>query len=374
MWPSKRQLVLSLVVAAIAAVIIAIEQVVPRDVASPSSAAATPSSSPASSDRDAIPEPRAIAAWVNSEPVNFQAQRGKVILVDFWTYSCVNCIRTLPHLKDWNAKYASRGLVIVGIHTPEFNFEKDLDNVRMAIQQYGVTWPVALDNDRATWAAYRNRYWPRKYLADATGKLRYDHIGEGAYLETEEWMRRLLTESGRNVSDIPIGVPESPFDGSTPLTRELYAGLAWNFGGYLGNRPVERDGALALYRDIGQHQDGRIYFHGWWEQRDEFARHARDGDDAPRVAIAYRAATVNAVLRPDSASPVTLRVLLDGKPVPPDLAGSDITHAPGGDSLLTVDTARMYNLIRDSGTSTRELTLVPETPGLVLYTFTFSPT
>lgn len=125
-----------------------------------------------------------VTQWLNSPELTLEELKGKVVLVDFWTYTCINCLRTLPYLRDWNAKYASRGLVIVGVHSPEFQFEHDEDNVREAMIREQVTWPVAMDNDFATWRAYSNRYWPHKFLIDKDGEVRYHHIGEGAYTET----------------------------------------------------------------------------------------------------------------------------------------------------------------------------------------------
>jgi thiol-disulfide isomerase/thioredoxin len=122
-----------------------------------------------------------VTQWLNSPPLTLEELKGKVVLIDFWTYTCINCLRTLPYLRDWNEKYASRGLVIVGVHSPEFQFEHDVDNVREAMIREQVTWPVAMDNDFATWRAYSNRYWPHKFLIDKDGKVRYHHIGEGAY-------------------------------------------------------------------------------------------------------------------------------------------------------------------------------------------------
>ena len=130
----------------------------------------------------------------NSQPLTMAGLKGKVVLVNFWTYSCINCIRNLPHLIDWNNKYADKGLVIVGIHTPEFNFEKNVDNVKTAVQKYGIKYPVLQDNDHKTWNAYENKYWPRNYLIDADGYIRYNHIGEGNYSETENVIKSLLSE------------------------------------------------------------------------------------------------------------------------------------------------------------------------------------
>jgi len=146
------------------------------------------------------PEFVGIVQWLNSESLTLADLRGKVVLVDFWTYSCINCLRTLPYLRDWHEKYAGKGLVIVGVHSSEFDFEKSEDNVRQAVARERVTWPVAMDNNFETWRAYRNRFWPHKFLLDKSGVVRYDHIGEGAYLETESKIRELLAETSADVS------------------------------------------------------------------------------------------------------------------------------------------------------------------------------
>ena len=135
-----------------------------------------------------------ISEYINTKPISLDDLKDKVVLVDFWTYSCINCIRTIPHLNEWYDKYSDKGLVIVGIHTPEFNFEKDSNNVKSAVQKFGIKYPVLQDNDKETWDEYDNRYWPRKYLVDDEGYIRYDHIGEGAYNETEKVIQTLLSE------------------------------------------------------------------------------------------------------------------------------------------------------------------------------------
>ena len=135
-----------------------------------------------------------LASWINSEPLTLEGLRGNVVLVDFWTYSCINCIRTLPYVKDWHAKYADDGLVIIGVHTPEFSFEKVRENVIEAAARFGLDYPIAQDNDFVTWRAFDNHYWPTKYLIDRDGAIRYTHIGEGAYEETERMIQQLLAE------------------------------------------------------------------------------------------------------------------------------------------------------------------------------------
>jgi len=145
--------------------------------------------------------------WLNSPPLTLAGLRGKVVLVDFWTYTCVNCIRTFPYINDWHSRYAADGLVIVGMHSPEFEFEKITENVAASAQEAGLAHPIAQDNDFATWNAYGNRFWPAKYLIDQDGVIRYTHFGEGKYRETEEKIRELLEEAGANLSGKPLGAP-----------------------------------------------------------------------------------------------------------------------------------------------------------------------
>lgn len=142
----------------------------------------------------AAPEFTGISQWLNSPPLSMQALRGKVVLVDFWTYSCVNCINTLPHVKQWYEKYKDQGLVVVGVHTPEYAFEKSTANVEAALSRLGVRYPVAQDNGYGTWSAFRNEYWPALYLIDADGRIAYQHFGEGSYAETEAVIQKLLAE------------------------------------------------------------------------------------------------------------------------------------------------------------------------------------
>lgn len=140
------------------------------------------------------PEFTGIQQWLNSEPLTMRQLRGKVVLVDFWTYTCINCIRTLPYVKSWHEKYKDQGLVVVGVHTPEYPFERSTDNVKTAIKRFDITYPVAQDNKYATWSAYNNQYWPAVYLIDKQGKVVYQHFGEGAYAATEAKIRTLLAE------------------------------------------------------------------------------------------------------------------------------------------------------------------------------------
>src|SRR3989344_3785729 len=210
------------------------------------------------------PELRGIVGYINAEEgVQIKDFRGKVVLVDFWTYSCINCIRTLPHLVDWDAKYKDKGLVIIGVHTPEFDFEKKTENVQAAMEKHGVKYPVVQDNNYATWDAFKNRYWPHKYLIDADGYIRYDHIGEGGYEETELKIQELLAEIDADVEDMAVtNVPDqTPTKQTTP---ELYAGygFALNRGQNVGNKEGLQPGKTIDYTLPEQLELDTIYLKG----------------------------------------------------------------------------------------------------------------
>lgn len=192
----------------------------PRTTAVPEEPTATPEPTPAPATSEPIPptpeivtppgtytapEFRGIVQWINSDPMTMEELRGKVVLIDFWTYSCINCQRTLPYIRDWHDKYGEMGLVVVGVHAPEFQFEHKEENVRQAVIDQDVTWAVAMDNGFQTWRAYQNRWWPHKFLIDQQGTIRFHHIGEGAYRETELHIRNLLVEAGVDVSGIVVG-------------------------------------------------------------------------------------------------------------------------------------------------------------------------
>jgi thiol-disulfide isomerase/thioredoxin len=186
------------------------------------------------------PEVQGIADWINSEPLTVRGLRGKVVLIDFWTYSCINCLRTLPHLKAWDQAYRDDGLTIIGIHAPEFAFERVPGNVRTAVRKLGIRYPVALDNDFATWRAYANEYWPAKYLIDRTGRVRYFHFGEGEYDRTEALIRRYL---GEDVTGDAAGIADrTPTSRTTP---ESYLGFA-RLDRFAGGRIAP--GVEAVYR------------------------------------------------------------------------------------------------------------------------------
>ena len=328
------------------------------------------------------PEVKGIKAWINSEPLTIEELRGKVVLVDFWTYSCVNCIRTFPYLREWNAKYADDGLVIIGVHSPEFEFEKDYSNVLRATQDNGITWPVAQDNDFETWQNYSNRFWPAKYLIDKKGVIRYTHFGEGAYDETEKQIRDLLIDAGTDLSDSSVESPSGQVvDQSfiqlprTSVTRELYAGFVLaELGEYVRQKDFFKNtGSVVDLQSPEDHKSGVIYFDGSWVVWPEHTRHGRDTTGYEDVlSLVYSARSLNVVLSSDSSDPYTVRVMLNGEFLTEENKGEDVTISPTGESLLQVDEPRMYNVIEAPGfAKDNRLTMSSNSDDFSIFAFTF---
>ena len=311
---------------------------------------------------------------------------GKVVLYDIWTYSCINCVRTLPYITAWAEKYADDGLVVVGIHSPEFEFEKDEANVRRAVEKHGITYPVVMDNDMEAWDAFKNRYWPHRYLADHEGYIRYDHIGEGAYGDTERVIQSLLAErsaalgsgaaaaAGGGGGSAGSGLVDiAPFEHTRFMTPELYFGHAFAYGrNYLGNAEGFSPGAEVEYEvpaAAGERRD-LFYVGGTWDNEPGYMRLVSDGGS---VVLRYYAKQVNIVAGGESE----LSVTLDGRPVPERLRGSDLEGRPaagGGIDATVVRTAGhdLYNVIDTDGAAEEHVLRIDAAgPGLAMYTFTF---
>ena len=333
--------------------------------------------------------------WINSEPFTLESQRGTVVLIDFWTYTCINCIRTLPYLKEWHEKYADAGLVILGVHTPEFDFEKVYDNVLEAVEGFGIEYAVVQDNDYGTWRAFRNRFWPAKYMIDKDGYIRYTHFGEGAYVETEAKIRELLLEAGADLEGMSMNLDADPAidpsayveDISMSLTRELYAGFGRNQGalvGYLqGNERAqppyiidqqyyEANDVDGLYTDQGDHRNHFMYLQGLWRNEDERLVHARETTDyEDYIAIMFYATSVNVVMAPESDGPFAVRLTIDGLPMAAEQAGPDVMFDEEGNSYVLVDEAQMYRLVDQPTFSGHEFRLSSNSSEFTLFAFTF---
>jgi thiol-disulfide isomerase/thioredoxin len=309
------------------------------------------------------PEFKGLAGWLNGPALTMTGLAGKVVLVDFWTYSCVNCVRTLPYLNAWHRAYADKGLVIVGVHTPEFEFEKDADNVRDAVAKYGIGYPVAIDNDYVMWNAYRNHYWPAHYFIDARGRIRYHHFGEGGYGHSEAVLKALLEEAGaaRAEGDASAAVA-ADVDFKKIGTPETYFGFARME--YLGSPESVRKDAPQRYSAVRDPAPNVFYLDGVWEIRDEYAANI---DAGCRVVYKVTAAKVHMVMEgPGDGADVEVR--LDGALVGPGRKGKDV----GDDGVAVVRDGRLYDLVDlggDYGTHLLELTF--RSPGVKCYAFTF---
>jgi thiol-disulfide isomerase/thioredoxin len=319
------------------------------------------------------PEFPAGLKWLNSPPLTVSGLKGKVLLVDFWEYTCVNCIRTLPYLKAWNERYANRGLVIVGVHTPEFAFAKEEANVARAVKEFGLKYPIVNDRDYAVWNRYDNRYWPAKYLFDTKGVLRYTHFGEGGYGDTEQQIQNLLREAkpAAALPKIlePIRGEDRPGAVCYPVTPELYAGYQ---RGQIGNPEGYTPDRTVTFKDPGAHQDGLVYAHGAWHNEAECLRHARTTPAAEdHIAIRYHALEVNCVMKPEGGKPFTVIVTQNGEPVRSTDKGADLQYDAQGRSTLRVNEPRMYRLIKNAAFGTYELKLACAGEGLGVYSFTF---
>ncbi len=306
--------------------------------------------------------------WLGGAPLTMQHLRGKPVLIDFWTFSCVNCLRTQPHLTSWHEKYAKLGLQIIGVHTPEFAFEKDVTNVKKAIAQLGVPYPVVLDNDYAIWNLYANRWWPRKFLIDKNGTIVYDHVGEGGYGETEMAIQKALMDAG--VKKLPRIDADTSGDGGVcyKTTAETYLGY---LRGKIGNAEAFLPDAEEAFTDRGMHDDDAVYLHGHWRLAGEFVEHTRRVATASEyLLLTYSAFGVNLVMETADGKAATIDVELDGLPIAPDMAGEDVTFVKGR-AIVTVKEARMYRLVKADVYHRGALKLSTGSSGLRMYAFTF---
>ena len=328
-------------------------------------------------------------SWINSEPLRIQDLRGKVVLIDFWTYTCINCIRTFPYLKIWHSKYADDGLVIIGVHAPEFQFEHELENVQQAVKDYSIDWPVVQDNDFKTWRAYRNRYWPAKYLIDKDGIIRYTHFGEGAYEETEGQIRDLLKEAGAELSLSsldPQQVADQEVDPKflntvgADITAELYGGYerGCSLGSIYSNSSVDdlqycrSKDVVTSYEDPGDYSTHKLYLQGPWLAGSEELAHGRETSNfEDYMLLRFAAKSVNVVLEPEEDEPFSVLVTLDGEYLTESNRGRDVIIEEDGRSFLHVNEPKLYRLIEAPSYGTYEVKLSSNSPNFALFAFTF---
>ena len=333
--------------------------------------------------------------WINSQPLSLEKLRGKVVLLDFWTYSCVNCIRTLPYLKEMWEKYKDKRFLIIGIHTPEFEFEKEIGNVKYAVKKHGIKYPVVSDPERRNWNNYGNNYWPRAALINAEGEVIFDHIGESGYDEIEEKIIEELVklkeikipadsrgqgifnpstgDDGRGrasdyytqLQEIKEGkakfIDEEKKVYDKSISKETYVGSLRNKG--FNSRVVCKPGVCNFYIDIGTYQKDVINLQGQWGQNKEFAEFK---GDKGWLAVKFYASEVNVVL----SGIGTAEVLLNGESLNKKNAGRDI-YFMGKKSYIKVEGADMYNLINNKGDYIEGILKIIPFRGMSAYAFTF---
>ncbi len=301
------------------------------------------------------PQIAGITAWINSQPLQLENLKGKVVLIDFWTYSCINCKRTLPYLKDWYNKYHSAGLEIIGVHTPEFEFEKDLANVKNALLAEGIKYPVALDNQFKTWENFHNRYWPAHYLIDKNGKVVYEHFGEGEYAVTENNIRFLLGKTTPASSS--LGEEEGQFAAQTP---ETYLGFA------RANSFASRETAV-LNRAQQYSYPNELLDNSWALQGAWIINADRIVSAQPfaGLKIHFNARKVFMVMGSATGKPISVQVLLNGEEVSAG-KGDDVVHG-----RINVDKHTLYSVLFLPQFDNGVLQVIPSSPGLEVYTFTF---
>lgn len=305
--------------------------------------------------------------WINSPPLTPQQLRGKVVVVDFWTYSCINCLRALPYVRAWAEKYKDQGLVVIGVHTPEFAFEKSEANVRDAVRRLGVDYPVAMDNDFAIWRAFKNQYWPAHYFIDAQGRIRHHHFGEGDYDGSERVIQQLLKEAG--AANVAADVVQVQAQGAEAAADMSQLGSPETYVGYARAENFRSPGGLA--RDVAKaYVASPLHLNDWslvgrWRVTREHAELAAPGG---RLSFRFKARDLHLVMGPGSNGAMPrFRVLIDGQAPGAD-AGSDIDAQGVG----RIDQQRLYQLIRQSG-AVRERTFEIEflDPGVQVFAFTF---
>jgi thiol-disulfide isomerase/thioredoxin len=311
------------------------------------------------------PSLTAAKGWLNSPALPPAALRGKVVLYDFWTYSCVNCVRAVPHVRSWYDRYAKDGLVVVGIHSPEFDFEKNHANVQAAVKRLHVDYPVALDDNMAIWNEFANQYWPADYIADRHGHLRASTIGEGSYTQTENVLRALLgirasAPRAGAVNEGKIGTPPTATDDITPETYlGLQRGIAGAQAGVVDYPPV-----TTLTRD-------RPALAGRWLGDDQDVVSSASG---AAIVIRYRAREANLVMATAApgGAPVEVRVELDGRPLPPADRTPDTLVDANGHTFIRVQASDLYRLVLGRSIQTHTLRLTAESPNVEAFAFTFS--
>ncbi len=318
-------------------------------------------------DEGALPPLDGLGPWINSGPLTREALRGKVVLIDFWTYSCINCLRSIPFVRAWHERYAKDGLVVIGVHAPEFAFERDPDNVRKAVRDLAIRYPVALDNKYQLWSALKNNYWPAHYFIDAKGRVRFHHFGEGGYRRSEQVIRQLLAEAGRAPKGGPMARAVALDDAEAAAAIAALKSPETYIGYWRAARFVSPGG---LVRDrVAEYRAAPLKLNDWalegaWTVGE---KSARSGTPEAKIHYRFHARDLHLVLASPGGRPVRFKVTLDGGAPGAD-AGGDVAADGSG----TVSGERLYQLIRQKGeVRERRFTIEFLDPGVEAFAFTF---
>jgi cytochrome c biogenesis protein CcdA/thiol-disulfide isomerase/thioredoxin len=322
---------------------------------------------PVLDDLGEMPALSGAVQWLNSPPLTAESLRGKVVLVDFWTYSCINCLRTLPYVKAWAEKYRDQGLVVIGVHAPEFAFERDIGNVTKEAKKLGIDYPIAIDNNYSIWRAFNNQYWPAHYFIDATGHIRYQHFGEGDYAQSERVIQELLRQAGaKNISSTVSQVAgqgvEQAAGNQAGISPETYLGYARAENFASGKAEQDMVARYGVPANLPLNDWGLAG--NWTVGGENVTLNAPNG----RIVYRFHARDLHLVLGPVSGGkPVAFKVTLDGK-APGEMHGADI--APDGRGVVTDQ--RLYQLIRQNdGAGEHTFSIEFEQAGVAAYAFTF---
>lgn len=317
--------------------------------------------------------------WINSPPLTLAQLHGKVVMIDFWEYTCINCIRTFPQNKEWYARYQKYGFEIIGVHDPEFQIAYDVDNVQAAVKRYGLPYPIAVDDFYKIWKSYSNEAWPSRFLIDANGYVRFHVDGEGDDHNFEVAIRRLLIEAHPGLTfppDYTLPGAENTYSaacGGEP-TPEMYVGTS-DGRGILQNRSPYHPGQTGDYKFPGKLDDGRAVISGKWETDPNgmiFQGKAQSPDEsASRLEMKYHATQAYAVINVAAGKPERLYILQDGKDLTVDNKGVDVKIDENGHSYIDVDASRMYYLTANKAFSSHTIDLIPTAPGIEIDSFTF---
>ena len=309
--------------------------------------------------------------YINTLPQSLRdSLKGKVVLLDIWDYTCVNCIRTLPYIQAWNERYKDKGLVIIGVHAPEFDFEKSPANLDSAVKRFGLTYPIVADNDYQIWTSLANQYWPAKYLFDKDGVLRTEHFGEGEYQTFEAFLQKILLERDSTIALpellAPVRETDKPGAVCYRVTPETYIGFARS---HIGNDEGDQPNVPYVYKAPSELERDRLYLEGAWNVHREYAAPTTNGESS--LLLNYQAKEVNLVLHPVAGKPVRVYLEQDHRALPTEDWGTDVQQE-GTRTFVLVDVPRMYNLVNNSHFGRSTLRVTPESTDLGAYAFTFT--